>query len=78
MIKSSGRYNDDTLKFIQELEQCQVCKVKNSRNPRPRIALPRSSNSNHVMDIDLKENKRYKNAPNYALHFIDTFMRDIG
>ena len=75
MVKQTKLYDDNTLRFIDELENCEVCAVEHNRLPKPRISLPRSSNFNHVLAIDLKENRRYSNAPPYILYMVDTFTR---
>ena len=75
MVKKTKLWNNDTLRFIEELEDCEICAVEHNRPPKPRIAAPRSSNFNHVLAIDLKENKRYSNAPPYILYMVDTFTR---
>ena len=75
LVMKSGKYDDTTLAAIKDLKDCEVCKVENSRIPRPRVALPRSSAFGHVLCMDLKENRRYKNAPPYILYMIDTYSR---
>ena len=75
MVKQAGLYDDNTLRYINDLKDCEVCAVEHNRLPRPRIALPRSTNFNHVLAIDLKENKRYPTAPPYILYMVDTFTR---
>ena len=75
IIKKSGKYNEITLEAIEKLRSCEVCQVENSRLPRPRIALPRSSAFGHVVCMDLKENKRFKNAPPYIFYMVDTHTR---
>ena len=75
MVKSAGVYDDKTLKYIEDLADCEVCAVEHNRIPRPKISAPRSTNFNHILAVDLKENKRFKNAPPYIMYFIDTFTR---
>ena len=75
MVKRTKLYDDNTLKAIEDLKNCEVCAVEHNRPPKPKIALPRSTNFNHVLAIDLKENKRYSNAPPYILYMVDTFTR---
>ena len=75
MVKNAKMYDDNTLKHIEDLANCEVCAVEHNRLPRPRISAPRSSNFGHVVAMDLKENIRYKNAPPYILYFVDTFTR---
>ena len=75
IVKNAGKYNKETLAAIERLRDCEVCKVENSRLPRPRIALPRSSAFGHVLAMDLKENKRFKQAWPYIFYMVDTHTR---
>ena len=75
IVKNADKYNEGTLAAIEKLRDCEVCKVENSRLPRPRIALPRSSAFGHVLAMDLKENRRFPNAPPYILYMVDTHTR---
>ena len=75
MVKKANMFDDNTLKFIDDLVNCEVCAVEHSRLPRPRISAPRANNFNHILALDLKENKRYKNAPPYIFYLVDTFTR---
>ena len=75
LVKKSGRCNEDTLRALDALDDCEVCAVENSRIPRPRVAFPRATNFNHVVTLDLKENRRYKNAPPYILYCVDSFTK---
>ena len=45
MVKATKLYDDNTLRFIDELADCEVCAVEHNRVPRPRVAMPRSKNS---------------------------------
>ena len=49
--------------------------MEHNRIPRPKIAAPRAISHNHIIAIDLKENRRYKNAPPYILYIFDVFSR---
>ena len=73
IVRNSGRFNQDTIKHIKALSQCEVCAVESRRRPKPKSAAPRSTNFNHLICIDLKENIRYKNSPPYILYIIDSF-----
>ena len=75
IIKNSGKYNEATMQAVEDLRNCEVCQVENSRIPRPRIALPRSSAFNHVLAADLKENKRFPNAGPFILYLVDCHTR---
>ena len=67
IIMQSGEYNEVIMEAIEKLRSCEVCQVENSRLPRPRIALPRSSAFNHVVAMDLKENRRFQWAEQYKV-----------
>ena len=49
--------------------------MEGRRLPKPKVTFPKASNFNHVVCIDLKENRRYKNAPPYILYLVDAFTR---
>ena len=75
IIKNSGKFNEATMQAVEDLRNCEVCQVENSRIPRPRIALPRSSAFNHVLAADLKENKRFPSAGPFILYLVDCHTR---
>ena len=52
-----------------------MCKVTRNRIPRNKIALLRASKFNEVVAVDLKENKKFKNAHPYILYLVCTFRR---
>ena len=74
VIKAS-KHNQKTLAAIEKLRECEICQVENSRIPRPRVSLPRSSAFGHVLAMDLKENRRFRSAPPYILYIVDTHTR---
>ena len=75
MVKKTKMWDDNTIKAIDDLAQCEVCAVEHNRLPRPRVSAPRAVNHNHILAIDLKENRRYRNAPPFILYFCDAFTR---
>ena len=75
MIMKTKFWNEETIKAVEEVENCEICAVEHNRLPRPKVAAPRSNNHNHIVSIDLKENTRYKNAPPFIIYFVDTFSR---
>ena len=75
MVKKTKMWDDNTLKAIDDLNRCEVCAVEHYRLPRPKIAAPRAISHNHILAIDLKENRRYKNAPPFILYFCDVFQQ---
>ena len=77
-IKRAGKLDEKAKKVLEEAKDCDVCKVEGRRLPKPKIAFPKATNHNHLVCIDLKENIRYKNAPNYILYMVDAFSVDDG
>ena len=75
MVKRTKLWNNETLQAIEELANCEICAVEHNRLPRPRVGAPRAVSVNHIVAIDIKENRRYKNAPPYILYLIDVFSR---
>ena len=75
VIMRAGRYGKETKEAVDALASCEVCKLEASRIPRPKVALPRAVNFNHMLCVDLKENKRYPAAGPYILYLIDGFTR---
>ena len=75
LVMRSGKFNNETIVALDNLDKCEVCAVENSRIPRPRVAFPRASNFNHVVCLDLKENRRHNNASPYILYIIDSFTK---
>ena len=75
IVKRSGKWNEETMRAIEELKNCEPCKVENKRPPKPKSTFQKSISFNHVIQIDLKENIRYKQAPNYILYIVDVFTK---
>ena len=75
VIIRAGRYSKETKEAVDALASCEVCKLEASRIPRPKVSLPRAVNFNHLLCVDLKENKRYPAEGPYILYLIDGFTR---
>ena len=76
LIKNANRMGPDTERHLDLVKDCEVCKVESSKRPKPKVSMPRSTNFNHVVAIDLKENKRFASkAPPYILYIVDLFSR---
>ena len=75
LIKASSKWNDNVKNMLRKLLDCEVCKIEGRRIPKPKVALPRAAQHNHVVAIDLKENTRYPDAPPYILYMVDCFSR---
>ena len=60
--------------YLEDIEdKCRSCKLHRKAKPSPNVSLPRASNFNEVVTLDLKEYKegRYR----YILYIIDMFSR---
>ena len=75
LIRTAGRWQDNTKEMLAKLHDCEVCKVEGRRVPKPKIALPRAVKHNHVVSVDLKENTRYPQSMPYILYLVDCFSR---
>ena len=77
MIRKSSRCDEVTIEQLKILDKCEVCSVEGRKVPRPRVAMPKSNNFNHVVTIDLKENKRYPKAAPFIIYIRDSFTKFI-
>ena len=75
IVRNSGKYDQNTLKYIADLKDCEVCAVEARRIPKPKSTAPKSVSFNHLICVDLKENIRYKNEYPYILYIIDSFTK---
>lgn len=75
LIRTSGRLNDNVKACLEKLKDCEVCKIEGRRLSKPKVALPKAHQHNHVVSIDLKENTRYPNSMPYILYMVDCFSR---
>ena len=75
MVKATKLWNNETIRAIEDLADCEICAVEHNTLPRPRVGAPRAVTVNHIVAIDIKENRQYKNAPPYILYLIDVFSR---
>ena len=75
LIRRADRYDEETKKAVDNLKNCEVCKLEANRVPRPKTAMPRAVNFNHLICVDLKENKRYPAAGSYIVYIIDAFTK---
>ena len=75
LIKTSGRWDDKVKDMLKKLHNCEVCKIEGRRVPKPNVALPRAFKHNHVVSVDLKENRRYPQSMPYILYLVDCFSR---
>ena len=75
IVRKSGAFNEYTIKHIKNLKDCEACKLENRRPQKPKTTAPRSTSFNHLLCIDLKENKRYKKSLPYILYMIDALFK---
>ena len=60
--------------MLAEIRNCQVCAVESRRNSLPKTAIPRASNFNQLVTMDIKYNTKFSNkATSYILYIIDAF-----
>ena len=58
MVKKTKMWDENTIKAIDNLTQCEVCAVEHSRLPRPRIAAPRAVSHNHIVNNKIRDSSR--------------------
>ena len=75
IVRNSGRLTDEVDKYIDDLEDCDACRLHKNKVPRPKVAFPRAKDFNELVTVDLKENKKYATAPRYILYIVDSFSR---
>ena len=76
LIKKAGRWNPKYVEIMEEIRKCQVCAVESKRKSLPKTAIPRASNFNQLVTMDIKYNTKHgKNEKPYILYIIDAFTR---
>ena len=75
LIRTAGRWDESIKPMLEKLSSCEPCAIEGRRVPKPKVALPKASNHNHVVSADLKENTRYPQSPPYILYLVDCFSR---
>ena len=74
LISNSNKLTNDVKGFLQDVEKnCKSCKVNKISKPRPMVSLPRASQFNQIVSVDLKQYKN--NSYNYILYLVDMFTR---
>ena len=54
MLQHLKQFNGKMAKIESELSTCDICNQRSRANPKPKVALPRSSDVNQVVSMDLK------------------------
>ena len=54
MLQHMKRFKGKLGKIEVELSSCQICNMRARANPRPKVALPRATDVNQVVSMDLK------------------------
>ena len=54
MLQYLPQFKGKVTKIKEELESCQVCNQRARAHPRPKVGLPRASEVNQVVSLDLK------------------------
>ena len=75
IVRNSGAFVESTIEHIRGLKNCEACKLENRWPPKPKSVAQKLTSFNHLLCIDCKENKRYKNSPPYILYMIDAFSK---
>ena len=76
LIKRAGKWRPEHAAILLEIKNCQVCAVESKRNSLPKTAIPRASNFNQLVTMDIKYNTKFKNKMTpYTLYMIDAFTR---
>jgi len=77
LVKRANRWLPVYDAYIQEIRDCQICAVEAKRKSLPKTAIPRASNFNQLVTMDLKFNTKFSNKDNspYILYIIDAFTR---
>ena len=54
--RNTGKLDEDTKKMIDSLvDKCDICKKNSHSKSKPSVAVPRGTDLNYVMAVDLKE-----------------------
>ena len=72
LLKNAGKLNTETKKCLEKVRTCESCRVNANRKPQPKIALPRATDFNEIVTLDLKA---YDGQGTYAyiLYAVDLF-----
>ena len=76
LITKAGRWKPKYTEILEEIRRCQVCAVESKRKSLPKTAIPRASNFNQIVTMDIKYNTKYEGIEKpYILYMIDAFTR---
>ena len=54
--RNAGKLNAETRKVIDEVvEKCEICKVNRKSKSKPAVVIPKATEFNSIVAIDLKE-----------------------
>ena len=54
--KNAGKLSEGVRKKINEVvDKCEICKKNRKSNPRPAVAIPKATEFNSIVSMDLKE-----------------------
>ena len=80
MLQYLPRFKGKLSNIKEELEGCSICNHRARASPRPKVGLPRASEVNQVVSIDLKiipQNDPIKKKYYVILYMIDEFTKII-
>ena len=70
-FRNAGRLDASISKMIKEaVEGCNICQKNGRSRSKPLVAIPRATNFNSIVTLDLKEMGK-----KYILWMVDTFFR---
>ena len=69
LVKKTKMWDNNTINAIDDLNRCEICAAEHSRMPDPKEVGPKTIGHNHILAVDLKENRKYKDAPPFILYF---------
>ena len=76
LMKRAGKWRPEHAAILLEIKNCQICAVESKRNSLPKTAIPRASNFNQLVTMDIKYNTKFSNKMTpYTLYMIDAFTR---
>ena len=65
LVKRANKWDPVYAQCLEEIKKCQVCAVEAKRKPLPKTAIPRASNFNQLVTMDLKFNTKFNNKDSY-------------
>merc|ERR1711997_1247523 len=81
LFRSRGGLSRGVIEIINQCyENCKVCRKHSKKQPRPKVGLPKASEANEVVSLDLKNVSSLIKKPEdkrYILYLTDEFSKFI-